>query len=433
MKEEKEPIKISLSLFLILFIFIVIISLIILYSIVSQSSNQENEIKSSEDTKVVLGKKISIKDEIKEEDISNIVGIDLQCFNEIKKNFLEETDNELNKSEQTYQETKYKKEADENFNAIEEYIKYNDNIVTQIILEELNNKKKYDEEDEECIVSEKDLDRFYAYVYSGLIKYHIQLNNYDINVKYINVKYNNDTTMSIEINNKYYALLVYNSSKCIFEISMKINETEYTVDLYKELLEGYKALKHDRHSVDPAKPIIYIYPTQETEIEVKLGNPQYLSCTYPQYEEGWKVTAKPNGDLVDTKTGRSLYALYWEGENVPKITNREEGFCIKGKDTASFLEEKLATLGLSNREAEEFIVYWLPKMEDNNYNYIRFETIEEQNEAMPLEVTPKPDNIIRVMMDWKALDNEIEVREQKLETPSREGYTVVEWGGSELK
>ena len=34
------------------------------------------------------------------------------------------------------------------------------------------------------------------------------------------------------------------------------------------------------------------------------------------------------------------------------------------------LEEKLAILGLTERESEEFIVYWLPKLEKNKYNYI---------------------------------------------------------------
>ena len=181
------------------------------------------------------------------------------------------------------------------------------------------------------------------------------------------------------------------------------------------------------------KPIIYIYPTKTTEVEVKLGNPEHLSCTYPKYENGWKVTANPDGSLIDRITGRKLYALYWEGNNIPKNINMLEGFCIKGEDTVEFLEEKLSILGLSDREAEEFIVYWLPKMEDNKYNFIRFETMEEQENAMPLEITPKPDNVIRIMMDWKAIDEKIEVEEQEFTTPSREGYTVVEWGGSEIE
>ena len=56
-----------------------------------------------------------------------------------------------------------------------------------------------------------------------------------------------------------------------------------------------------------------------------------------------------------------------------------------------------------------------------------------KEKAMPLQVTPKPDSIIRVMMDWKGLEEPIKVQEQELETPSREGYTVVEWGGTKIK
>ena len=52
---------------------------------------------------------------------------------------------------------------------------------------------------------------------------------------------------------------------------------------------------------------------------------------------------------------------------------------------------------------------------------------------MPLEINPKPESLIRIMMDWKGLQNKIEVKEQILNTPKRDGYTVVEWGGSELK
>lgn len=189
-------------------------------------------------------------------------------------------------------------------------------------------------------------------------------------------------------------------------------------------------------SVDPTagidlKPIIYIYPTEEQDVEVVLGNPERLSCTYPKYENSWKVKAYPNGDLEDLKTGRKLYSLYWEGKDKDFVLDMTKGFVVKGEDTAKFLEEKLEILGLTYKEAEEFIVYWLPKMENNKYNYIYFESMEEIEENMPLNITPKPDTLIRVMMDFKAIDEPIEVEEQDLDKVARSGYTVVEWGGSE--
>ena len=131
-------------------------------------------------------------------------------------------------------------------------------------------------------------------------------------------------------------------------------------------------------------------------------------------------------DLKDIETWRKLYALYreWKTRNE---TDFDEWFVVEWKDVISFLEEKLAILWLNEREAEEFIVYWLPQMESNEWNLIRFETIEEQDENMPLNIAPDPDTVIRVMMDWKAIDKPIDIPEQRLTTPERNGFTVVEW------
>ncbi len=184
------------------------------------------------------------------------------------------------------------------------------------------------------------------------------------------------------------------------------------------------------HSV-VEKPMIYLYPEEETKASVKLGNPAALTTTYPKYSEktGWQVTARPDGTLISSD--REYYGLYWESNN--EIKQKEDGFIVAGEDTVKFLEEKLAILGLNEHEINEFIVYWLPKMEHNNFNYIRFATSAEIEEIMPLSVSPKPDTIIRVLMEFKALDKEIEIEEQKLDKASRKGFSVVEWGGTEIK
>ena len=181
------------------------------------------------------------------------------------------------------------------------------------------------------------------------------------------------------------------------------------------------------------KPIIYLYPEKETEITVKLGYPEKIKTSYPKYSlAGWKILAKPDGSLVDLDTGRNLYSLNWEGIETSSI-NMNEGFVVESKKIEKFLEEKLAILGLTEREAEEFIIYWLPKLQGNKYNYIRFATMKEINEYMPLEFSTKPDSVIRILMQFKGLNEKIEVEEQKLETPERTGFVAVEWGGTELK
>ena len=186
------------------------------------------------------------------------------------------------------------------------------------------------------------------------------------------------------------------------------------------------------------KPIIYLYPTSEAKASVRLGKPNDVTVSYPEYNasKGWNVLAQPDGDLVDLDTGRNLYSLYYESESSEDVYSMQsDGFIVSREDTVSFLEDKLARLGLNEHEAEEFIVYWLPKLQQNNYNYIRFATMDEINNAMPLDINPNPDTVIRVLMTFKGLDKPIEgITEQQLPTtPTRDGFTVVEWGGSELE
>ena len=187
-----------------------------------------------------------------------------------------------------------------------------------------------------------------------------------------------------------------------------------------------------RNSGVAYKPIIYLYPKDKMEVTVKLGYPNNLTHTYPKYNHAWNVIAYPDGTLKDIESNRELYSLYWEGNNRVNFSTND-GFVVSGEDTIKFLEDKLSILGLNEKESEEFIIYWLPKLENNKYNYIRFATIDEINENMPLYISGKPDSIIRVLMLYKPLDKYKKVKEQELITPKRYGFSVVEWGGTELK
>jgi len=179
-----------------------------------------------------------------------------------------------------------------------------------------------------------------------------------------------------------------------------------------------------------AKPVIYLYPEEETEVSVELDYDGELTCVYPAYEDGWHVTAAPDGTLTDAD-GQTYNYLYWEGLRDSDY-DFSRGFCVAGKDTAEFLETALADLGLTRREANEFIVYWLPLMEENPYNLITFQS-KRYTEGAVLTVDPAPDTTIRVFMAWKGLDAPVEIAPQELTAPERVGFTLVEWGGSELE
>ena len=184
-----------------------------------------------------------------------------------------------------------------------------------------------------------------------------------------------------------------------------------------------------RENVD-AKPVIYLYPEEETAVSVKLDYAGTLTATYPAYHDGWNVIAQPDGTLTDSVTGRQYYCLFWEGTSDTQY-DFSQGFVVPGVESATFLEWALEAQGLTEREANEFIIFWLPKLEGNAYNLISFQQ-ECYTEAAKLTVEPKPDTVIRVFMAFKALKEPVDVPEQELTAMKRSGFTLVEWGGCEV-
>ena len=178
-----------------------------------------------------------------------------------------------------------------------------------------------------------------------------------------------------------------------------------------------------------AKPVIYLYPEKEIPVSVTLDYKGELTTTYPAYGDGWTVTARPDGTLID-ENGREYYCLFWEGKTDVEY-DFSKGFVVPGEETEAFLETSLATLGLNAKEANEFIIYWLPRMENNPYNLISFQN-EAYTDNAVLTIDPVPDSVLRVFMAWKGLEEPREVEKQTLKPFERTGFTVVEWGGCEV-
>lgn len=178
------------------------------------------------------------------------------------------------------------------------------------------------------------------------------------------------------------------------------------------------------------KPVIYFYSEEELDVTVELEVQGDLTCTYPKYNNGWDIVVHPNQTLTNNADGLLYRYLYWEASSTYEY-NLDKGFVVKGEDSAEFLRDKLSFLGLTLEEYNEFIIYWLPKMECNEYNLIHFSTTEYEENAK-LSISPEPDTLLRVFMVFKGLDEPIDIEEQVLEASVREGFTVVEWGGSEV-
>jgi hypothetical protein len=182
------------------------------------------------------------------------------------------------------------------------------------------------------------------------------------------------------------------------------------------------------------KPIIYLYPNRTQEVKVRLDYSGKLVSTYPDYNKnirGWDVIANPDGSLVNKEDNKPYSYIFWEGTQNNINYDLSSGFVAKGSETKAFLQSMLEEIGLTPKEYNEMIVYWLPQMEHNKFNLIHFAGSEYTNEAK-LTISPTPDSILRVFMVFKPLNKYQEVKPQTMVPFERKGFTVIEWGGTKL-
>ncbi len=180
------------------------------------------------------------------------------------------------------------------------------------------------------------------------------------------------------------------------------------------------------------KPVIYVYSKQKEDVSIKLDLKGDFLFTYPQYTNGWNFTANPDGSIL--MGDKKYHYLFWDGKlNIEtEKLDLSTGFVIEKNNLVNFFEEKLKLMGLNSQEIEDYITYWCPRMSVNEKNYIHFIFNGEYNKYASISVDPKPDQMFRVCMLWsKAHENTI-VKEQKIESFNRSGFTIVEWGGTEM-
>lgn len=214
------------------------------------------------------------------------------------------------------------------------------------------------------------------------------------------------------------------------EVHLKEIKVVTKIELKEVIVNGV-----DRNrSTLVGKPLIYLYPETTTTISIINHFKGELLTTYPAYNDGWKVIAEPNGKLLNLADNRNYNWLFWDGHYDFPASHYDfkEGFYVDKKDYTDFLHHKLALIGLNENEINDFVVYWLPILNQNEESFIYFSVNDDLGNSSRLEVTPKPDTMIRVLMEYKKHEGERKLPEQKLSTTKRSKFTLVEWGGAEI-
>lgn len=247
---------------------------------------------------------------------------------------------------------------------------------------------------------------------------------------------NSDFVVVFTFDNGVRYTMVFTGNEMYLESSDVGFACRYQIDNAEFLVRAFRSLIAEPVELEgpdvplTGKPVIYLYPQETKNITVRLDFDGVLTYTFPAYRGSWNVTASPDGKIINLADNSIHYYLFWEG--VPNFNDWDfsEGFVVRGWEVERFLLEKLPLLGLTPREYNDFISYWAPQMINNEYNLVTFATTQYEKLAK-LTVSPAPDTAIIVHMVWKPIRAPVAVREQTLpRTPERNGFTLVEWGGT---
>ncbi len=200
------------------------------------------------------------------------------------------------------------------------------------------------------------------------------------------------------------------------------DKATYTVDL-----GGPHMLTVHHTYIDSgiAKPNIYIYPTEETEVSVKLGFPAggTITVSDPEYKDGWTVNVTPEGTINGEHT-----FLFYEGRSDGSALQRSRGWIVKREELDGFFRENLAVTGFFDQEIEDFVEFWVPLLNDHPYFALYPQYNPIYGEIVSLDVEPAPHSLIRLAYVIEGLEEEISLIPAMIPAFEAGGFTVHEWG-----
>jgi len=169
-------------------------------------------------------------------------------------------------------------------------------------------------------------------------------------------------------------------------------------------------------------PYIYLYPESQSDISVELGLVPggKIIESEPPYNNGWNVNVTPDG-TIDEK----YEYLYYESLQALPLDYRR-GWVLDGADLENELRNLLSNLGFIEKEINDFLEFWIPKLGNADYFGVYPQDVES---FVTLRITPQPDNILRTLLLIRPLAYQVNIPSPpEPEIFVRDGFTVAEWG-----
>jgi hypothetical protein len=173
------------------------------------------------------------------------------------------------------------------------------------------------------------------------------------------------------------------------------------------------------------KPNIYIYPQKSIQLGIKVSFPLggAILESIPLYNNGWQVNVDTNG-VISNK----YKFLFYESKQ-PDLFQYKNGWCISKDNLRTFFMQNMKLYNFSEYEINDFLEYWLPRLNEYNYYMIYPQTNDIIDKIIKLDFSQNPDNINRLYYGFLGLNNYSQINEPLVKNFKRDGFYIMEWGG----
>ncbi len=181
----------------------------------------------------------------------------------------------------------------------------------------------------------------------------------------------------------------------------------------------------DTSQVVVRKPNIYLYPKTTCNLSVTLEFPLGGSVieSVPLYSSGWIVNVEPSGKIY-----QQYDYLFYESKN-PDAYQYNSGWIVAKDTLSSFFSNNLLLAGFNEREKDDFIEYWIPRLVDYPYYTIYPQFTNEIEKTIQLKISGSPDNTLLLFYVIQGRNNIGKALHAPLIPQfKRIGFVVTEWG-----
>ena len=151
-----------------------------------------------------------------------------------------------------------------------------------------------------------------------------------------------------------------------------------------------------------------------------------MTESIPEYGSGWDVFVETTGRI-----DRKYEYLFYEA-SIHDLPSFNTGWCFYNEDLPVELRTILLEIGLNDKEADDFLEYWLEYLAEYEYYSVYPVFNRSLDQYVELHVTPEPDAQLRFWLFFEGSTDFRALPDQAVPAFQRGSTTVVEWGGTLL-